>query len=165
MDQPESSEGRSRAPQDRSPAVLVDVINCGRGPGGNVCSFCFDDLQALAPHHQAPDVSRYVPHFGGAGVFVRGLLEAAGIPDHTSHVTFHSNDGGFSASVELPLVLEKGVLIYALEGRPLRQRFGGPLRLVIPGSNACANVKHVARIELSQGKGRDTTPAGADCAL
>ncbi|MBI3092583.1 MAG: molybdopterin-dependent oxidoreductase [Candidatus Tectomicrobia bacterium] len=165
MDQPGDQESRSGDNWDRAPAVLLEVINCGPGAGGNVRSFCFGDLQALAPHHQAPDVSRYVPHFGGAGVFVRGILEAAGIPEQTSHVTFHSNDGGFSASVELLEVLAKGILIYALEGRPLQQRFGGPLRLVIPGSNACANVKHVTRLELSQGKGRDTTPAGADCAL
>ena len=52
-----------------------------------------------------------------------------------------------------------GVLVYELDGEPLPESKGGPFRLVTPGlGDLCANVKGVARIEVTIGTGTDTRP-------
>jgi len=51
------------------------------------------------------------------------------------------------------------VLVYELAGEPLPESKGGPFRLVTPGlGDLCANVKGVARIEVTVGTGTDTRP-------
>ena len=75
------------------------------------------------------------------------------------HVTVHSGDGKYSACLTLEQAKSFGVLVYELDGAPLPESKGGPFRLVTPGlGDLCANVKGVARIEVSIGAGRDTRP-------
>jgi 2-dehydropantoate 2-reductase len=50
-------------------------------------------------------------------------------------------------------------LVYELDGATLPDAIGGPFRLVTPGlGDLCANVKGVARIEVTIGTGTDTRP-------
>jgi 2-dehydropantoate 2-reductase len=76
------------------------------------------------------------------------------------HVTIHSGDGRFAASLSLPEARQYGILIYELDGGPLPDTRGGPFRLVTPGlGDLCAHVKNVVRVELTQGPGKDTRPS------
>lgn len=94
---------------------------------------------------QIVDISTLVPDRQGQGVWVREVL------DHTPNADaiFYADADRFSATVDLALVREQGLLIYGLEGQPLPASYGGPLRLIIPGhDDRCANVKGVARVEI-----------------
>jgi 2-dehydropantoate 2-reductase len=76
------------------------------------------------------------------------------------HITFHSQDGQFAASLTVKQAAEHGVLVYELDGQPMPASKGGPFRLVAPGlGDLCANVKGVSRIELTKGPGKDTRPS------
>jgi 2-dehydropantoate 2-reductase len=56
--------------------------------------------------------------------------------------------------------LEWGILLYEVDGEPVPEMKGGPFRLVTPGlGDLCANVKGVARIEVTIGTGTDTRPS------
>lgn len=109
-------------------------------------SLNFDDFKTLSD--QIPDISTVIPDRNGVGVWARAIL-----PNHTNaQATFYADDDRFSSSVDLALVREKGLFIYALDAQPLPVSFGGPLRLLIPNhDDRCANVKGVARIVISHG--------------
>lgn len=118
----------------------------------------YDDLSRLPKEHQIDDVSRLVSGIDGAGIRVKALIKESSPLSKADHVTFHSLDGKFAASIPLREAVEKGILVYQREGKPLPESKGGPLRLVVPhGDNACSNVKSVFRIEVTVGKGKDTT--------
>jgi 2-dehydropantoate 2-reductase len=96
----------------------------------------------------------------GEAIRVRALLNVATCKIGADHVTFHSSDGQYAASLHLTEAAENGLLIYKRDGRPLSKDEGGPFRLVTPGlGDWCANVKGVTRIEFTVGPGKDTRPA------
>jgi len=73
------------------------------------------------------------------------------------HVTFHSVDGTYAATLTVQQARDFGFLLYELDGQPLPDEKGGPFRLITPGlGDLCANVKGVGRIEVTKGPGRDT---------
>ena len=76
------------------------------------------------------------------------------------HVTFHSSDGQYAATLTLQQTHDFGMLVYELDGQPLPVAKGGPYRLITPGlGDLCANVKNVGRIEIRAGSGKDTRPS------
>ncbi len=94
---------------------------------------------------QVADISKLIPDRQGQGVWVREVLH------HTPNADaiFYADADRFSATVDLALVRERGLLIYGLAGQPLPASYGGPLRLIIPEhDDRCANVKGVARVEI-----------------
>ncbi len=118
----------------------------------------YDDLSRLPKEDQIDDVSRHVGGMEGSGVRVRAVLNTSILQGKADHATFHSQDGKFAASLPLREAIEKGILIYKRNGGPLPESKGGPIRLVVPqGDDACSNVKSVFRIEVTVGKGKDTT--------
>lgn len=121
------------------------------------------DAEALAKlpaESQVSDVSVLSPGTRGQGVRVRALLDIATPTIGADHVTFHSDDGEFSASLRVEDAAETGILIYQRDGQALPKDAGGPFRLVTPGlGDLCANVKGVSRIEFTVGFGRDTRPS------
>ncbi|MFQ5543458.1 MAG: molybdopterin-dependent oxidoreductase [Nitrospiria bacterium] len=123
-----------------------------------VVEWDYESLLALPEEEQVEDVSKFVAGMLGSGVRVKALVNPANPLSESDHATFHSQDGRFVASVPSKEALEKGILIYKRDGGPLPEKKGGPLRLAMPhGENECANVKSVIRIEMSIGKGLDTT--------
>ncbi|MEW6248175.1 MAG: 2-dehydropantoate 2-reductase [Nitrospirota bacterium] len=117
-------------------------------------------LAALPAEHHIHDLSALLPGTKGKGIRVKGLLDVPALAVDADHVTFHSQDGQFAASLTLAQAIEHGVLVYEVDGAPLPASKGGPFRLVVPGlGDLCANVKGVARIELTRGPGRDTRPS------
>jgi 2-dehydropantoate 2-reductase len=117
-------------------------------------------LGKLPAEHQLSDLGAIMPNMKGKAVRVQGILEVPALAIGADHVTFHSQDGQFAASLTVKQAVDHGVLIYEVDGQPLPESKGGPFRLVAPGlGDLCANVKGVARIELTKGPGRDTRPS------
>ena len=113
-------------------------------------------LAALPAEHQL-DISTVMPGMQGLGIRLKGLLDVPALAINADHVAFHALDGKYSACLTLQQAREFGVLIYELNGAALPDTKGGPFRLVTPGlGDLCANVKGVARIEITKGLGRDT---------
>lgn len=118
----------------------------------------YESLLNIPNEYQIEDVSKHVAGMAGSGVKVKALLNAAIPLPASDHVTFHSRDGKFSASIPLDEITDRGILIYKRDGGPLPESKGGPVRLAVPQSeDECANVKSVVRIEVTSGKGKDTT--------
>jgi 2-dehydropantoate 2-reductase len=119
-----------------------------------------DALAKLPADHQVPDVGAIVPGARGYGIRLKALLEMPAPDIGADHVTFHSGDGQFAASLSLAQAMEHGILIYQLDGKALPEARGGPFRLVTPGmGDLCAHLKGVTRIEFTRGHGKDTRPS------
>jgi 2-dehydropantoate 2-reductase len=126
-------------------------------------NFDRDTLSSLPAEFQIEDVSQLDANRSGKAATLAGLLNSAAPTDEATHVTLHSDDG-FSASLAIADVRDLGIVLFEQDGAPLDSRFGGPFRFLIPNAaecktaelDACANVKHLVRIELTAGVGRDT---------
>jgi len=122
--------------------------------------FDLDALSKLPASDQVPDVSFEDPRVRGQGVRIRALLKAATCKIGADHVTFHSADGQYAASLHLKEAAESGILLYKLDGRSLRGEEGGPFRLITPSlGDWGTSVKGLTRIEFTVGPGKDTRPA------
>ncbi len=116
-------------------------------------------IAALPAEHQL-DISTVMSSMKGKGIRMQGLLDVPALAIQADHVTVHSGDGKYSACLTLDQAKAFGVLVYELDGEPLPESKGGPFRLVTPGlGDLCANVKGVARIEVTIGTGTDTRPS------
>ncbi|HEX3245184.1 MAG TPA: sulfite oxidase, partial [Chloroflexota bacterium] len=93
------------------------------------------------------------------GVQLREILDRAGLRDGAVEVLFRGTDSGalesgadpiaFERSLSLDDVLESDALLaYAMNGEPLPQHHGYPLRLIMPGWYAVASVKWLKDIEV-----------------
>jgi 2-dehydropantoate 2-reductase len=119
-----------------------------------------ESLTKLPAEHQVSDLGTIMPNMKGKAIRVKGVLEVPALVVGADHVTFHSQDGQFAASLTVRQAMDHGVLVYELDGQPMPESKGGPFRLVAPGlGDLCANVKGVARIELTKGPGKDTRPS------
>jgi 2-dehydropantoate 2-reductase len=117
-------------------------------------------MQQLPEVHHVVDVSTVMPGMMGRAIKVKGLLEVPSLGIKADHVTFHSLDGKYAATLTLQQARDFGLLLYELNGEPLPEGKGGPFRLIAPGlGDLCANVKGVGRIEITRGPGRDTRPS------
>ena len=117
-------------------------------------------IRQLPGEHQIDDVSRTMPSMRGRAITVKGLLEIPALQIEADHVTFHSGDGRYAATLTLMQAKEFGLLLYELDGQSLPEGKGGPFRLITPGlGDLCANVKGVSRIEVRVGAGKDTRPS------
>ena len=112
---------------------------------------------AALPVEQQLDIATVMPGMKGRGIRLKGLLDVPALAIEADHIAFHAADGKYSACLTLQQARDHGVLVYELDGAPLPDAKGGPFRLVTPGlGDLCANVKGVARIEVTKGLGRDT---------
>lgn len=116
-------------------------------------------LRQLPNEHQVEDLGQLMPGMAGRAIKVKGLLDVPALAIEANHVTFHSIDGQYAATLTLQQAREFGLLLYEQNGAPLSPEKGGPFRLVTPGlGDLCANVKGVGRIEVRVGSGKDTRP-------
>jgi DMSO/TMAO reductase YedYZ molybdopterin-dependent catalytic subunit len=126
----------------------------------------FEDLAAFPATAQVVDVSRFHPARRGDGVTLEAVLAQARPRGGATYLTLHATADNFHASVPLAQVRGEGIVVYRLDGAPLPEKNGGPVRFLIRDPAAChtdelddcANVKFVDRIELTAGKGLDTRP-------
>ena len=117
-------------------------------------------LARIPPEAQVTDSSTLIAGSAGKGVRVKQILDSLSCEPDADHITFHSSDGRFSASLTLEQARAYGIVIYELEGLPIPVEHGGPFRLTTPGlGDLCANVKQLTRMEITCGSGRDTRPS------
>lgn len=159
-------------PLNQTMTALVKVITARHDQRDSLLSVDGDVLQPLtfdaaaleklAADDQVEDVSTLDPRFRGKGIRVRALLDVATMMPGADHVTFHSQDGRYAASVTIEQARRYGVILYQVDGEPLSPPQGGPFRLLAPGlGDLCANVKHLGRLEITRGPGSDTRPSRA----
>jgi len=125
-------------------------------------------IRQLPNEQQISDVSEVMPSMRGRAVKVKALLDVPALATTADHVTFHSSDGMYAASLTLQQANDFGLLLYELDDDSLPEAKGGPFRLITPGlGDLCANVKGVGRIEVCVGTGKDTRPSERppDCTL
>jgi DMSO/TMAO reductase YedYZ molybdopterin-dependent catalytic subunit len=92
----------------------------------------------------------------GEGVKLAALLSS--IDPRVTHVMVHDDDK-YQACLSLAEARSSAVLAHRLDGAPLPEAMGGPIRLLVPTSNnACMSVKKVARITLLDHAEPDTVP-------
>lgn len=123
----------------------------------------FEELSRLPG--QVEDLARIVPGREGGAIRLATLLERAVPHAAATHATLISGDGGFRASVPLG-ALTDAVVAYRQGAEPLSGSRGGPFRFFVPEGAACAsaeidqcaNVKFLATIRLTAGRGEDTRP-------
>src|SRR5262249_29486045 len=92
--------------------------------------FSFDDLAHVSPHEQVRDVSRFHPSRKGDGVTLNAVLERVQPKTAATYLTLHASADNFAASVPLAAIREEGIVVYALDGGPLPQKNGGPIRFL-----------------------------------
>ena len=135
-DRIEAATNESRS--DRNVPILTVERQAGTS------EFGIRDLLALPG--RLDDIGTLVPDRSGEAVTVKALLEAAELTGTETRATFKSGED-FSADVDLSVVRDNGWLVFWLDGSPLPARYGGPVRLLIPGiDDRCANVKSVDRM-------------------
>ena len=125
---------------------------------------CWDDLCAFPDDDRVDDVSTLNPHRQGSAVRLSAVLDIAKPKTSATHVTLHASTDGFSANLPIDAVRDVAVLIYSIDGQPLSANDGGPIRFLIPNAapcktadlDACANVKHLDRIEFTTGPEPDS---------
>lgn len=83
------------------------------------------------------------------GIPLSALLDQVGVKDGATHVKLYSGDGVYTDALDLKQArMENVLLAVLLDGKPLPQQLGGPVRLVVPDMYAYKSVKWLQRIEL-----------------
>jgi len=124
------------------------------------------NLSAIDPGGQIAEVGALDPKRRGRAVRLAALLDLARPHSNAAYLTLHASRDDFHASIPLAAVRDRALLIYELDGQPLPESAGGPVRFFIPDYAAChtseidecANVKYVDRIELTVERGHDNRP-------
>ena len=121
-------------------------------------SWTLDQIRALPDETRAITLECISNEVGGhlistaqwRGVSLARLLAATGgaLPS-ASHVIFHSVDG-YATSLPLTTLLEAQTLLaWEMNGEPLPDRHGFPLRAVVPGRYGEQSAKWLSQIELT----------------
>jgi DMSO/TMAO reductase YedYZ molybdopterin-dependent catalytic subunit len=85
-----------------------------------------------------------------AGVAPRTILDLAGLKSGATYVNFHALGDTYLDSLPLSIVDDAcTVLADTLDGNPLPDDHGGPLRLVVPKQPEYKSVKWVVRLEVT----------------
>jgi DMSO/TMAO reductase YedYZ molybdopterin-dependent catalytic subunit len=79
------------------------------------------------------------------------VLDEAGVRPSATALRFHSFDGAYTESLTLEQALRDDVfLAYELEGEPLSDVHGGPVRLYVAPMYGYKSCKWLERIELTE---------------
>jgi DMSO/TMAO reductase YedYZ molybdopterin-dependent catalytic subunit len=119
----------------------------------------WDEVDALATSAAlVADTAALSPKVRGEGVRLEAILERAQPTTTATHVMVHSSSE-YRACLTLAEARGAAVLAHRLDGAPLPDKLGGPLRLLVPTSdNLCMSVKQVTRIEILTHAAPDTVP-------
>ncbi|HSB10713.1 MAG TPA: molybdopterin-dependent oxidoreductase [Blastocatellia bacterium] len=118
-------------------------------------SFSYDDIKALAPVEQYATLACISNEVGGdlignalwRGARLKDLLNEAGVKPGVVDIVLRASDD-YVDSIPLERAMAEGtLLVYEMNGEPLRPEHGFPLRLLVPGIYGMKNVKWITRIE------------------
>jgi DMSO/TMAO reductase YedYZ molybdopterin-dependent catalytic subunit len=83
------------------------------------------------------------------GITLSKLLEKAGVQSKARVVKFYSGDGVYTDTLTLAqAALDDVMVAVLLDGKPIPQELGGPVRLIVPKMYAYKSVKWLQSIEL-----------------
>jgi 2-dehydropantoate 2-reductase len=156
-------------PVNEALTVLITVMTAKERSGSDIVRIDGEVVQPLSldrralvqlpEEHRVEDVGAVTPGLTGRAVTMSGLLEIPALGIDADHVTIHSQDGRYAATLTLEQARRHGLLLYEIEGKPIPTSKGGPFRFIAPGlGDLCAHVKGVGRIEVRVGPGIDTRP-------
>lgn len=119
----------------------------------------WEEIDALATGGAlVGDTAALSPKVRGEGVALAALLNRVQPTAAATHVIVH-DDGEYRACLTMDEARRAAVLAHRVEGGPLPDAHGGPLRLLVPTSeNLCMSVKRVTRVELLTKPAPDTVP-------
>jgi len=84
------------------------------------------------------------------GIPLKELLASAGVSKEAKTVKFYSGDGVYTDALSLEQAEEDDIMVAALiDGKPIPEELGGPVRLIVPRMYAYKSVKWLERIELT----------------
>ncbi len=81
-----------------------------------------------------------------SGARLTDVLKGAGVQANVIQLVFYGRDG-YSESVPLADALDRGLLVYAMNGLFLPDAHGSPLKVEVPGLYGFKNMKWLTRIE------------------
>jgi sulfoxide reductase catalytic subunit YedY len=85
------------------------------------------------------------------GIPLAQLLDLAGAQKNAKYVKLYSGDGVYTDSLALNQArMEDVVVAVLMDGKPIPQQLGGPVRLVVPKMFAYKSVKWLQAIELTE---------------
>ncbi|HET6674334.1 MAG TPA: 2-dehydropantoate 2-reductase [Nitrospiraceae bacterium] len=156
-------------PVNEALTALITVMTARERSGPDVVRIEGDVVQPLSldrralvqlpAEHRVEDVGALGLGLTGRAVTMNGLLEIPALGIHADHVTIHSQDRRYAATLTLEQARRHGLLLYEMEGKPIPASKGGPFRFIAPGlGDLCAHVKAVGHIEVRVGAGKDTRP-------
>jgi DMSO/TMAO reductase YedYZ molybdopterin-dependent catalytic subunit len=115
----------------------------------------YDDLVAMPPTRLTRDfqcVTGWRVHdVEWKGVRLADVLDRAGVQDGARALRFRSFDGAYSESLTLDQARRADVLVaYQLDGSPLSDEHGGPVRLYVAPMYGYKSLKWLDHIELTK---------------
>jgi DMSO/TMAO reductase YedYZ molybdopterin-dependent catalytic subunit len=122
----------------------------------------FDDLSAMAPTVQETTLMCISNRIGSGlfsnarwtGVPMRDLLNKAVVKEGAVEVKLHGADG-YTDTFAIEKALDPTTMVvYLMNGEPLPERHGYPVRVIVPGLFGEKNVKWVTAIEVIDHDGR-----------
>jgi DMSO/TMAO reductase YedYZ molybdopterin-dependent catalytic subunit len=128
--------------------------------GGLVASLTLDDIRALPRYEQTTDFKcvegwSTVTQFAGARVSDFTAKFAPG-SEKAECVGMKTPDEEYYVSLDMPSALHPQTLLaYEMNGAPLTDEHGAPLRLVIPVKYGIKSIKRIGRIEYTDARPDD----------
>ncbi len=85
-----------------------------------------------------------------AGVRLADVLDRAGVASTAKAVRFQSSDGAYTESLTLDQARRDDVLVaYEMQGKPVSERHGGPVRLLVAPMYGYKSLKWLSGIEVA----------------
>ena len=91
------------------------------------------------------------------GVAIATLMDLVGLESGAAYAVFHSADGVYRDALSLADVRRSGAaLVYRMDGGPVSNLHGGPVRLFVPDMYGYKSVKWVDRLSFARERGVGT---------
>ncbi len=119
----------------------------------NTIALSWEELLKIHRKVQASDfhcvTGWSVYHVTWEGIPLTQLLDYVGVNPKAKYVKFYSGDGVYTDSLSLEQARMKDVMVaIMMDGKPIPQKLGGPVRLIVPKMYAYKSVKWLQAIEL-----------------
>lgn len=90
-----------------------------------------------------------VNHVTWEGIPLHEFLDLVGVQEEATYVKLYSGDGVYTDSLTLDQAHMEDIMVALLiDGEPIDQDYGGPVRLIVPKMYAYKSVKWLTRVEL-----------------
>ncbi len=118
--------------------------------------YSYEDLLQLAPYEQESTLMCISNRVGSGlfsnavwdGVQLRTLLNEAGVKEGAVEVKLYGADGYIDTFAIDKALESTTMLAHTMNGEPLPQKHGGPVRLMVPGLFGEKNIKWITGIEV-----------------